>query len=177
MAKSVVWQKRQLDDAMANKISELHRLKDNVVAALNWKIAEDKMKSAEQVIQHHHANKVDWMRDALHTMIPTDANAPKGTAKKFDLPIMVAKYVNLKVPSPTGRVELKVARESAPNLLSAIKEYVCRDFGKAPDAYQREEIAALKKEKEMFLKFCWRFCDLKDKAKSEAAFSEIDDIE
>jgi hypothetical protein len=62
------------------------------------------------------------MRDALCTMILTDADTLKGTAERFDLPIMVAKYVDLKAPFPTGRGELKVARESAPNLLSAIKE-------------------------------------------------------
>jgi hypothetical protein len=91
---------------------------------------------------------------------------------------MVARYVDLKAPFPTGRGELKVERESAPNSLSVIKEYVHRDFGdKAADAYQQEKIAALKKEKEMFLKFCQRFGELKDKVVSEAAFSEADDIE
>jgi hypothetical protein len=69
-------------------------------------------------------------------------------------------------------------RESAQNLLSAIKEYVCRDFvDKAADAYQGGEIAALKKEKKMFLKFRWRFGEWKDGAESKAALSEADDIE
>jgi hypothetical protein len=118
------------------------------------------------------------MRDALCTIVPTIADAMKGTTKQFNSPIMVTEYIDLKVPFLTGRGELKVARESAPNSLSAIEKYVYRDFGdKAGDAYQREEIAALKKEKEMFLKFCQRFGELKDKVVSEAAFSEADDIE
>jgi hypothetical protein len=62
------------------------------------------------------------MRDALRTMIPTDADALKGTAKRFDPPIIVTKYVDLKAPFPAGPGELKVARESAPNLLSKIGE-------------------------------------------------------
>jgi hypothetical protein len=72
------------------------------------------------------------MRDALCTMIPTNANAPKGTSKQFNLPIMVAEYVDLKAPFPTGHGKLKVARESTPNLLSAIKEYVHRTLATRP---------------------------------------------
>ena len=59
-----------------------------------------------------------------------------------------------------------------------IEEYVRRDFGdEAADAYRREEIAALKREKEMFLKFRQRFGELKDKDESTAALSEVDDVE
>jgi hypothetical protein len=178
MAKSAVRRKRELDGAMANELGVLRRLKDNVVTSSNREVAEDEMKSAEQVVRDRHADEVDRMRDALRTMIPTGADAPKGTAERYDSPIMVAEYVDLKASLSTGRGELKVVRESAPDSLSAIEEYVRRDFGdEAAEAYRREEIAARKKEKEMFLKFRRRFGELKDRAESEAAFSGVDDIE
>ncbi|KAL3795602.1 hypothetical protein ACHAW5_002798 [Stephanodiscus triporus] len=157
MAKSAVRRKSELDRAMANELDVLRRLKDNVVTATNKEVAEDEMKSVERVIRDRHANEVDQMRDALRTMIPTNADAPKGT-ERYDSPIMVAEYIDMKAAIPTGSGELKVTRESVPDSLSMIEEYVRRDFGdEAADAYRREEIAALKKEKEMLLKFRQRY--------------------
>jgi hypothetical protein len=48
MAKSAVRRKRELDGAMATELSELRRLKDNVVAASNREVAEVEMKSVER---------------------------------------------------------------------------------------------------------------------------------
>ena len=90
-------------------------------------------------------------------MIPPNVDPPRGS-ERYDSPIMVAECVDLKAAFPAGRGELKVSRESAPDSLSMIEENVQRDFGdEAADAYGREEIAALKKEKEMFSKFRQRF--------------------
>jgi len=178
MAKSAVRRKRELDGAMTNELGVLRRLKDNVVTAANREVAEDEMKSVERVIRDRHADEVDRMRDALRTMIPTNADPPRGSTERYDSPIMVAEYVDLKAAFPTGRGELKVSRESAPDSLSMIEEYVRRDFGdEAADAYRREEIAALKKEKEMLSKFRQRFGELKDEDESAAALSEVDDVE
>jgi hypothetical protein len=177
MAKSAVRRKRELDGAMTNELGVLRRLKDNVVTAANREVAEDEMESVERVIRDRHADEVDRMRDALRTMIPTNVDPPRGS-ERYDSPIMVAEYVDLKAAFPTGRGELKVSRESAPDSLSMIEEYVRRDFGdEAADAYRREEIAALKKEKEMFSKFRQRFGELKDEDESAAALSEVDDVE
>jgi hypothetical protein len=50
MAKSILQWKRESNGAMATKFGVLHRLKDNIVVALNQEVAEDKMKSVEQVV-------------------------------------------------------------------------------------------------------------------------------
>jgi hypothetical protein len=50
MAKSAVQWKRELDGGIATELSVLHRLKDNIVAAWNQEVVEDKMKSMERVI-------------------------------------------------------------------------------------------------------------------------------
>ncbi|KAL3823685.1 hypothetical protein ACHAXA_007256 [Cyclostephanos tholiformis] len=176
MAKSAVRRKRELDDVIMKQLDVLRRLKENVVTASNEEVAEREMKSVEQDIRDRHADEVNRMRDALRTMIPTNADAPTGT-ERYDSPIMVAEYVDLKAAIPTGRGELKVMKESSPDSLSKIEEYVRRDFGdEAADAYRREEMAALRKEKEMLLKFRRRYGELKDDdevAKSELTFSDV----
>jgi hypothetical protein len=176
MAKSAVRRKRELDDDMAKQLDVLCRLKENVVMASNKEVAEDEMNSVEQAIRDRHADEVNRMRDALRTMIPPNSDAPKGT-ERYDSPIMVSQYVELKAAIPT---ELKVTRDSSPDSLSMIEEYVRRDFGdEAADAYRREELAALKKEKEMLSKFRRRYGELKDDdegTESELTFSDVDGV-
>jgi len=129
-------------------------------------MAEKEMKSIEQGIRARHASKVDQMRNALLTLIPTNTDVPEGT-ERYDSPIMVAEYVDLKAPVER-RGELKATIESAPDSLSMIEDYVRRDFGdEAADAYRRDEIAARRKEKEMLSEFRQRYGELEDDEISE----------
>mmetsp|Transcript_22149 Transcript_22149/g.46318 ORF Transcript_22149/g.46318 Transcript_22149/m.46318 type:complete len:127 (+) Transcript_22149:3-383(+) len=106
------------------------------------------------------------MRDALLHLIPTNADAPRGT-DRYDSPIMVAEYVDLKA-QVKKRGELKATVESVPDSLSMIEHYVRRDFGdEAADAYRRDEIAARKKEKKMLSSFRQRYGELKEDEISE----------
>jgi hypothetical protein len=50
MAMSAVRHKRELDGAMASELGVLCRLKDNIIAASNQEVAEDKMKYVERVV-------------------------------------------------------------------------------------------------------------------------------
>jgi hypothetical protein len=179
MAKSAVRRKRELDGSMANELAVLRRLTDDAVTATNTEVAEEEMKLVEQVIRDRHANEVNQMRDALCTMIPTNADAPNGT-ERYDSPIMVAEYVDLQAIAPTTRRgEFQVTKDSVPDSLSTIEEYVRRDLGDdAADAYRQDEIAARKKEKQMLLNIRQRSGDLKDDddevvTESEPTFPDV----
>ena len=179
MAKSAVRRKRELDGSMANELAVLRRLTDDAVTATNTEVAEEEMKLVEQVIRDRHANEVNQMRDALCTMIPTNADAPNGT-ERYDSPIMVAEYVDLQAIAPTTRRgEFQVTKDSVPDSLSTIEEYVRRDLGDdAADAYRQDEIAARKKEKQMLLNIRQRSGDLIDDddqvvTESEPTFPDV----
>ncbi|KAL7536012.1 hypothetical protein ACHAXR_006860, partial [Thalassiosira sp. AJA248-18] len=163
MAKSAVRRKRELDGSMKKELDVLRRLKENVVTAANKEVAEKEMKSVETGIRERHAQEAERMRNALLTMIPTNTDdAPKGT-ERYENPIMVAEYVDLKAPVDTRRGELTATVESAPDALSMIEDYVRRDYGdEAADAYRRDEIAARRKEKEMLTSFRQRYGELKE---------------
>jgi len=161
MAKSAIRRKRELDGAEEKELDVLYRLKENGATATNKDMAEKEMKSVEEGNRERHASKVDQMRNALLTLTPTNADVPEGT-ERYDSPIMVAEYVDLKAPVER-RGELKATIESAPDDLSMIEDYVRRDFGdEAADAYRRDEIAARRKEKEMLSEFRQRYGELKD---------------
>ncbi|KAL7548093.1 hypothetical protein ACHAWF_011380 [Thalassiosira exigua] len=160
LAKSAVRRKRELDNAMQNELGVLKRLKRNVVTESNRDLAEKEMKSVELDIRERHANDVDRMRNALLTLIPTNAkDVPKGT-ERYDSPIMVAEYVDLKAPVEKPG-ELKASMGIAPDPLAAIEDYVRKDFGdEAADAFRLDEIAARRKEKEMLSIFRERYGQL-----------------
>jgi len=166
MAKSAVRRKRELDSAMANELNVLHRLNENVVTATNKKEVEKEMRSVEKEIRERHANEVDRMRTALIALIPTNADMPKG-AERYDSPIMVAEYVDLKAPVERPG-ELKATIASTPDSLTTIESQVRRDFGdEAADAYRQDEIAARLKEREMLSSFRQRYGELKDEEISQ----------
>lgn len=178
MAKSAVRRKRELDGTMENELAVLRRLKDNAVTATNTVVAEEEMKFVKQKILDRHAYDVNQMKNALRTLIPTNADAPKGT-ERYDSPIMVAEYVDLQAAAPTRRGELQVTKDSIPDSLSIIEEYVRRDHGDdAADTYRQDEIAARKKEKQMLLNIRQRSGDLKDDddqvvTESEPTFPDV----
>jgi len=162
MAKSAVRRKKELDSAMKKELDTLHRLKENVTTDMNNNEAELEMKTVERGIRERHAREVNEMRDSLLTLIPTNADMPKGTADQYDNPIMVAEYVDLKAPFERS-TELITSIESAPDSLEMIEDYVRRDFGdEAADAYRRDEIAARVKEKEMLSQFRDKYGELND---------------
>ena len=165
MAKSAVRRKRELDAAMKKELDLLRRLKDNVVTAANKDEATKEMKSVEQGIRERHDKEVNRIKDALMTLIPTNADAPKGT-EQYDNPIMVAEYVDLKAPFQGGG-EITATVESGPDTLSVVEDYVRRDYGdEAADAFRRDEVAARRKEKEMLSSFRQRHGEMKDEEKS-----------
>jgi len=165
MAKSAVRRKKDLDNAMKKELDTLHRLKENVATDMNNDEADLEMKTVERGIRERHAREVEEMKDSLLTLIPTNADMPKGTADQYDNPIMVAEYVDLKAPFERG-TELIASIESAPDSLEMIEDYVRRDFGdEAADAYRRDEIAAGVKEKEMLLQFRDKYGELNDDEK------------
>ena len=147
---------------MKREVDTLHRLKENVATDMSNDEAELEMKTVERGIRERHAREVDEMRDSLLTLIPTNADMPKGTSDQYDNPIMVAEYVDLKAPfeRSTGLI---TSIESAPDSLEMIEDYVRRDFGdEAADAYRRDEIVARVKEKEMLLQFRDKYGELND---------------
>ena len=165
MAKSAVRRKRELDAAMKKELDLLRRLKDNVVTATNKDEATKEMKSVEQGIRERHDKEVNHIKDALMILIPTNADAPKGT-EQYENPIMVAEYVDLKAPFQ-GRGEITATVESGPDTLSVVEDYVRRDYGdEAADAFRRDEVAARRKEKEMLSSFRQRHGEMKDEEKS-----------
>ena len=180
MAKSAVRRKRELDCTIENELAALRRLKEDAVTARNTEVAEEEMQFVKQ-IRDRHANEVNQMRNALLNMIPTDADAPKGT-ERYDSPIMVAEYVDLQAIAPTRRGELQVTKDIVPDSLIMIEEYVRRDFGDdAADAYRQDVIAARKKEKQMLLNIRQRSGDLKDDddqvTESEPTFPDVHETE
>ena len=180
-AKSAVRRKRELDGTMENELAALRRLKDDAVTATNTEVAEEEMQFVKQKIRDRHANEVNQMRNALLNMIPTDADAPKGT-ERYDSPIMVAEYVDLEAIAPTRRGELQVTKDIVPDSLIMIEEYVRRDYGDdAADAYRQDEIAARQKEKQMLLNIRQRSGDLKDDddqvTESEPTFPDVHETE
>jgi hypothetical protein len=92
---------------------------------------------------------------------------------------MVAEYVDLQAIANTRRGEFQAMKDSIPDSLSTIEEYVRRDLGDdAADAYRQDEIAARKKEKQMLLNIRQRSGDLKDDddqvvTKSEPTFPDV----
>ena len=180
-AKSAVRRKRELDGTMENELAALQRLKDDAVTATNTEVAEEEMQFVKQKIRDRHANEVNQMRNALLNIIPTDADAPKGT-ERYDSPIMVAEYVDLEAIAPTRRGELQVTKDIVPDSLIMIEEYVRRDYGDdAADAYRQDEIAARQKEKQMLLNIRQRSGDLKDDddqvTESEPTFPDVHETE
>ena len=162
MAKSAVRRKKELDNTMKREVDTLHRLKESVATDMNNNEAELEMKTVERGIRERHAREVDEMRDSLLTLIPTNADMPKGTSDQYDNPIMVAEYVDLKAPFERS-TELITSIESAPDSLEIIEDYVRRDFGdEAADAYRRDEIVARVKEKEMLSQFRDKYGELND---------------
>jgi hypothetical protein len=100
------------------------------------------------------------MTHALCTLIPINADAPKGT-ERYDSPILIAQYVDLKAAPPRG--EYTVTKEVRPDPISVIEDYVRKDFGdEAADAYRRDEIAARQKEKGMLSKFREQYGEIED---------------
>lgn len=160
MAKSAIRRKRELDNAMRNELDVLHRLKDNVITPQNNEVAESEMASVEQSIRERHADELARMTHALCTLIPISADAPKGT-ERYDSPILIAQYVDLKVAPPRG--EYTVTKQVEPDPISVIEDYVRKDFGdEAADAYRRDEIAARQKEKDMLSEFRQRYGEIED---------------
>lgn len=160
MAKSAIRRKRELDNAMRNELDALRRLKDTVITPQNNEVAESDMKSVEQGIRERHADEIARMTHALCTLIPINADAPKGT-ERYDSPILIAQYVDLKAAPPRG--EYTVTKEVRPDPISVIEDYVRKDFGdEAADAYRRDEIAARQKEKGMLSKFREQYGEIED---------------
>jgi len=167
MAKSAIRRKKELDGAMETELGVLRKLKENVVTAANKEVAEKEMRSVEQGIRERRASKVDRMRNALLTLIPTNTDMPKGS-ERYDSPIMVAEYVDLTAPVER-RGELKATIGSAPDPLTMIEDYVRKDFGdEAAGAWRRDEIEARKKEKETLSKFRQQYGELKDDEVSQS---------
>lgn len=159
LAKSAVRRKLELDNAIRNELDVLHRLKNDVLTPLNKEVAESEMKTVEQGIRERYADEIDRMKRALCALIPTNADAPKGT-DRYDSPILIAQYVDLKV-APTKQGEFKVTKEVGSDPMSVIEDFVRKDFGdKAADAYRRDEIAARQKEKEMLSDFRRRYGEM-----------------
>lgn len=160
MAKSAIRRKRELGNAMRNELDTLRRLKNNVITPLNKEVAESEMNSVEQGIRERYADEIDRMKSALCTLIPTNADAPKGT-ERYNSPILIAQYVDLKA-APT-RGEFTMTKEAGPDPITMIEDYVRKDFGdEAADAYRREEIAARQKEKEMLTEFRRQYGEMED---------------
>ncbi|KAL9190897.1 hypothetical protein ACHAXT_000603 [Thalassiosira profunda] len=162
LAKSAVRRKRELDGAVKNELQVLRRLKDNVVTAANREVAETEMELTEQGIRERRDREVNHMRNALLTLIPTNADdLPKGT-ERYDNPMMVSEYVNLTAPfQPAG--ELTATVGDAPDPLAALEDYVRRDFGdEAADAYRQDELAARKKEQDLLTNFRSQYGELDD---------------
>ena len=141
MAKSAVRRKRELDGSLGKELDLLHRLKENTVTVANKDIAEKETKSIENEIRERHANDLDKMRSALLTLIPTHADNPKGT-DKYDNPIMVAEYVDLKAPVKFNR-PFEAYKGRAPDPPSVADDYDRRNFrNEGADAYRQDEMAA-----------------------------------
>lgn len=161
MAKSAIRRKKELDNAMKKELDTLNRLKENVATDSNKAEAETEMKLVEQGIRERYASEIEKIKDALLTLIPTNADMPKGT-ERFGNPIMVAEYVDLNAPFE-NRGEVKATVGSAPDSLELIEDYVRRDYGdEAADAYRRDEIAARLKEKELLSSFRDQYGELED---------------
>jgi hypothetical protein len=132
---------------LQDELALLTRLKDNVSSEKNSEIAEREMESAEAEIRERHKSKIDRIKAALLTMIPTNAVSPEGT-EKFVSPIMIAEYVN--VTAPVDPRDLKASILEAPNSLAVVEEYIRKDFGdKAAEAFREREIAFRMKERNM----------------------------
>ena len=167
MAKSAIREKKKLDSTLSDELALLHRLKDNVSTGNNDEIARREMEAVEQEIRDRHNIKVERIKSALMTTIPTNAESPEGM-DKFDSPIMVAEYVNLTAPAEKERGGLKAAVLEAPDPILAIEEYTRRDFGdEAADAYRQEELAYRQKEKNMLNEIRKRHVKLEDESKSD----------
>ena len=103
----------------------------------------------------------DEVPDAYEAKGGEQVSMPKGT-ERYNNPIMVDEYVNLTAPFER-RGELIETVGSAPDSLSAIEDYVRRDFGdEAANVFRREEVAARIKEKEMLIGFRQRYGELDD---------------
>ena len=160
MAKSAIRRKLELDNAMKTELDTLCRLKNFAITPLDKEVAENEMKSVEQGIRERYANEVDRMTSALCNLIPTNADAPKGT--RYDSPILIAQYVDLKAAA-TRRGEFTVSKEVGPDPISVIEDNIRKDFGdEAADAYRRGEIAARQKETEMVSEFRRRYGEVED---------------
>lgn len=145
MAKSAIRLKNSLDNTLLGELALLTRLKDNVSSEKNSEIAEREMESAEVEIRERHKSKIDRIKTALLTMIPTNAVSPEGT-EKFASPIMIAEYVN--VTTPVDPRDRKASILEAPNSLAAVEEYIRKDFGdKAAEAFRKREISFRMKER------------------------------
>jgi len=178
MAKSAVRRKKKLDGGMEKELDLLRRLNENVVTDKNREIAEKETKSVEEDIRERHSKEVDRMTNALFTLIPTNAEAPKGT-ERYESPIMVAEYVDLKAPFER-KGELKATLGSAPDPLSMMEDSIRREYGdEAADDYRREEIAARIKEKEMLSTFRQRYGELEDDEtlQPESTSADIGDVD
>lgn len=147
MAKSAIREKKTLDNVLSDELELLHRLRENVNVTGNNDSADREMKAAEAEVRNRYRTKVERIKSALMTMIPTNAESPDGM-DKFDSPILIAEYVN--ISAPVERRDLKAAILEAPDSLAAIEEYTRRNFGdQAADAYRQEELAYRVKEREM----------------------------
>ena len=126
MAKSAIRRKRELDKAMGSELNVLRKLKNNVVTENNAQEAEVEMSRVKQHIKSRHNEQVDQMKDALLTMIPLDAEAPKGS-QGYESPMMIAEYVNL-TASFQQRGQYKESIGEAPDL-EEVQSYVRREYG------------------------------------------------
>ena len=150
MAKSAIRQKKKLDNIMSDELALLQRLKDNLTSGKDDTTAERNMKATEKEIQDRYSIKIDRIKSALLTMIPTNAGVPEGI-ENVD-PIMIAEYVNL--TAPIERRDLKATILEAPDPLEAIEDYTRRNFGEeAATAYRESELAYRQKERSMLNEF------------------------
>ncbi|KAL3793302.1 hypothetical protein HJC23_003812 [Cyclotella cryptica] len=147
MAKSAIRLKNSLDNSLLDELALLHRLENNVSTEKNYEIAKREMELAEQEIRGRHKNKIDRIKTALMTMIPTNAVPPEGT-ENVGSPIMIAEYVNL--TASVDRRDLKASTLEAPNPLEVVEDYIRKDFGEeAAEAFREREIAFRMKERNM----------------------------
>jgi len=148
MAKSAVREKKRLEKALASELKLIHNLRGDVSTGMNDEITEREIKDAEKDLRNKYDAKLERIKSALMTMIPTNAGIPEGIENTFDSPIMVAEYVNLR--APIERTDLKATVLEAPDPLLAVEEYTRKNFGdQAADAYRKNELAFRRKEREL----------------------------
>ena len=137
MAKSAIRRKRELDKSMKSELKVLRELKKNVVTENNAHEAEAEMKRVKRHIKSRHNEQVEQMKDALLTMIPLDADAPKGS-QGYESPMMIAEYVNL-TASFQQRGQYKESIGEAPDL-EEVQSYVRREYGEeAAEAFSLDK--------------------------------------